>query len=412
MMKMDVGRRGRLFRLAFVFLMVGAFLTCPNRASSQTTEFPEIRPVVQAMCGKSLALLGESPVHGFGKTLTFKVELVRALVDQCHYNALVFESGLYDFLHIQEQLRSGRALTDSTIAAAIGGLWANKEVEPLIPFLRDRGTSGRLILGGMDDQLERGTWAQSGMSSDLTAYLPADDRARCLAILQKYMLWQYTADAPYEPQDKAGILDCLNRIDARIHETQPSHAPWRNDDAAMIDSLRRRFERDFPGPLPAGADETTWGTNARDRSMYQNFRWLLSRLPPHSKVIVWTATSHAAKELSSVPGDKDRIPLGSFLRHDFGSRAFVLGFSAYSGSYAFVNQPVRELSPAAENSLEGRAFAGRQGDAVYLSRRELRKIGPIAARPLGTNFVTTRWDKVLDGLVIFRREQAPVYLRH
>lgn len=54
------------------------------------------------MCGESVALIGESPVHGFGKTLEFKVEVVRRLIDDCHYNAVLFESGIYDFLIIQE----------------------------------------------------------------------------------------------------------------------------------------------------------------------------------------------------------------------------------------------------------------------------------------------------------------------
>jgi erythromycin esterase-like protein len=360
------------------------------------------------LCGKSVALIGEPPVHGFGKALGFKVELVRRLVDGCRYNAVFFESGIYDFLNIQEQLKSGHDLTDSMLAAAIGGLWANEEVQRLVPFLRERVTSGRVYLGGLDDQLARDTWAQKEMPAALAAHLPDDQKARCLAILQKHMLWQYTDVAPYGPEDKTRILGCLDSIGAQLGETS---APDRANALAIIDSLKRRFDRDFQN-VPAGMDADTLWVNERDRSMYRSFHWLLSQLPTHSKVIVWTATVHAAKELSTVPGDASRIPLGFYIYRDFRSRAFALGFSSYSGSYAMVGQPVRPLSPAPEASLEARSFAGRDGDTVYLSRRELRKIGPIAARPLGTKFTTARWDQVLDGLVIFRREQAPEYLRH
>lgn len=380
----------------------------PGRALGQTAESAAVGSVVHATCGKRIVLLGESPVHGFGETLTFKVQVVRALVDQCHFNAVIFESGLYDFLHLQEQLRSGDAVTDGMIAAAIGGLWDNKEVAPLLPFLRDRMMRGSLFVGGMDDQLGRGTWAQNGMAADLVRPLPEDARGRCQAILQRHLLWQYSADAPYGPPDKARILGCLDNIHARI--AGASDDPRREGNTAMIASLRRLFDRDFEGAPPAGMDAETRDTNARDWSMYLNLRWLLSRLPPHSKVIVWTATTHAAKELHSVPGDERRVPLGAFLQRDFGKRGFVLGFSAYSGSYAFVHQPVRELRQAPENSLESRSFAEKDGDVAYLSRRELRQEGPIAARPLGLSFVTTRWDEVMDGLVIFRQEHAPAYL--
>lgn len=395
----------RWFVCAAVFLLAGR-----SEAKSEPTKPMDVAPVVQAMCGRSVALIGESPVHGFGDTLTFKVELVRQLVDQCHYNAVFFESGLYDFLNIEKTVKAGQGATDSMIAAAIGGLWANKEVQPLIPFLRERVTSGGSYLGGLDDQLERGSWAQTGMASALVTSLEGDERARCLAILQRQTEWQYTSAAPYGPQDKARILGCLDRIDARLARTKATDAAWRDDDAAMIASLRRLLDRDFQD-APAGTVAGSLWDNERDRSMYLNFHWLLSQLPPHSKVIVWAATVHAAKELSSVAGDEKRVPMGFFIRRDFGKRAFALGFSADSGSYAFVGQPARQLSPAPPDSLEARSFAGRDTDTVYLSARELRKMGPIAARPLGTSFSTARWDEVLDGLVIFRHERTPEYLR-
>jgi erythromycin esterase-like protein len=286
----------------------------------------------------------------------------------------------------------------------------NKEVQPLIPFLRERVINGSLFLGGLDDQLGRGTWAQKEMPSDLVAYLEGDEKSRCLTTLQKHMLWQYTSEAPYGPQDKARILSCLDSIETRLSQTKTSDATWRDDDAAMIASLRTFFDRDFQD-VPAGTDPTTLSDNERDRSMYLNFQWLLSQLPPHSKVIVWAATTLVAKDLSTVPGHEDRIPLGYYIHRDFKSRAFALGFSAYSGSYAMVSQPIRPLSPAPPTSLESQSFAGRDSDTVYLSRSGLRKIGLIAARPLGTSFTTARWDEVLDGLVIFRHEQAPDYLK-
>jgi hypothetical protein len=260
----------------------------------------------------------------------------------------------------------------------------------------------------MDDQLGADTWAQHEMPSALAAYLPGEQKARCLAILRKHMLWEYTSDNPYGPQDKAGILVCLDSIGAHVSDTI---TPGRSDALAMIESLGRQFDRDFQA-VPAGMDANTLWTNERDRSMYLNLHWLLTRWPPGGKVIVWTATVHAAKELSTITGDGSRIPLGFYIHRDFGNRAFALGFSAYSGSYAMVGRPVQQLSPAPPGSLEARSLADHSGDAVYLSRSDLRMIGSIPARPLGTTFTTARWDEVLDGLVIIRRERAPDYLRH
>lgn len=401
-----------VFIVSLLIFTGTAFVPAVGQVAGPAAEIKDTEPVVHALCGKSVALLGESPVHGFGKTLEFKVELVRRLIDECHYNALFVESGTYDYINIQKKLKSGQDVTDSMISAAIGGLWATKEVQPLIPFLREKLKAGSVTLGGLDDQLGMGTYAQREMPSDLVQYLQGDERSRCVATLQKHMLWQYTDDAPYGPPDKARIVGCLDRIEARLSQPRESKAPWTEEDRAMIESLKRRFARDFPEKSTKSADpDVTWW-NERDRSMYLNFRWLLSRLPTQSKVIVWAATMHVAKDLSGVSGLDGRVPLGSYIRRDFKDRAFALGFSAYSGSYAFVSQPVRQLSAAPETSLEGRSLADRDSDTVYVSLKQLRKFGLVAARPLGTNFSTARWDEILDGLVIFREERAPGYLNH
>jgi erythromycin esterase-like protein len=368
--------------------------------------------IVHELCGKSVALLGESPLHGFGRTLEFKAALVPRLIDECHYNAFFVESGIYDFLNIQKRLKSGQEVTEPMITAAIGGLWATREVQPLVPFLLERAKTGRVTLGGLDDQLGRGTYAQREMPSDLVEYLQGDEKSRCMAILQRHMLWQYTDASPYSPKEKGLILGCLDSIETSLAKTSSSEAPFREYDRAMIDSLKRRFARDFRQDTPQGVDETILDVNDRDRSMYLNFQWLLARLPAHSKVIVWAANIHVAKDLSGVSGEENRLPFGSYVRRKFKGRAFALGFSAYSGSYAMTGQPVRQLSVAPGDSLEAQAFAGRESDTAYLSLKELRKFGSIPARPLGSSFKTARWSEVLDGMLIFRQEHAPEFVRH
>ena len=173
----------------------------------------------------------------------------------------------------------------------------------------------------------------------------------------------------------------------------------------MVASLKREFARDFTQDLP-GVDSGTRLLNARDGSMYQNFRWLVSKLPAGSKVIVWTATTHAAKDPRRVPGFESRVPLGKLLQDDYGARSFALFISAASGSYALARQPVQQLSPAPEGSLERRAFEGA-GDARYYGRNELHELGVIAGRALGTGFTTAMWDELCDGLVVFREERPP-----
>jgi erythromycin esterase-like protein len=387
---------------ALVLLRLGT-----GGASAQDVRAPEVDQVVHAACGRSVALLGESPVHGFGRTLEFKVAVARRLIDECHFRAFFIESGTYDFLHITTNLVSGRPVTRKMVAAAIGGLWATDEVDSLIPFLLDRVQSGALVLGGLDDQLARGTWAQLEMPAELADLLEGDAKSRCLATLTRHMLWQYGSETPYGPKDKSSILGCLDEMQAGLSSRRAHGESVSEENAAMIESLKRSLARDFTEDVPGGADANVASFNARDRSMYENFKWLKSRLPAGSKLIVWAATTHAAKSLAGVPGQERMIPLGSYIRAEFGDRAFALGFSALSGSYHMARQPGRDLSAAPTGSIEGRAFADNSADIRYFDARQLRGFGAIPARPTGTEFRTARWDHVLDGLVVFRSEHPP-----
>jgi hypothetical protein len=249
------------------------------------------------------------------------------------------------------------------------------------------------------------------MPSDLVEYLQGDEKARCLAILQRYTLWQYTDDSPYGPKDKALILGCLDSIESSLKKAPASTVPFRESYTAMVESLKRPLAWDFRQDVPKGVEEDILNRNDREQWMYQNFQWLLSRLTAHSKVIVWAANTHVARDLSGVAGEEGLIPFGSYVRREFKSRAFALGFSAYSGSYARTGQLVRPLSAAPGDSLEARAFAGRESDTAYFSSQELRKLGSIPARPLGTSFKTARWNEVLDGLLVFREEHPPDSVR-
>jgi erythromycin esterase-like protein len=338
---------------------------CGALASNSGTAKTDADMVVHDLCGKRIALLGESGTHGFGRTMQFKAELVRRLIDECHYSAFFIESGIYDFLNIQKKLKSGQEVTAPMIAAAIGKLWAVREVEPLIPFLLEKARTRKVVLGGLDDQLGMGTYAVSAMLSDLTEYLPREEKSQCLAILQKHMMTQYDSEVPHGSKEQALVGGCLDSIQTAVSKIQLKDAPLREYDSAMVESLKRCFARDFPQGAEPGISPAIQYSNGRDKSMYLNFRWLISHLPAHSKVIVWAATIHLAEDVSVVPGHEGWATLGPLIYRDFKSQSFVLGFSAYSGSYAAVTQPAHQLSPAPGNSLEGKAFANNDSDTLH-----------------------------------------------
>lgn len=363
---------------------------------------------LHAMCEKQIVLLGESPTHAFGEALQYKAELVQRLVKECHFQAVFFESGFYDYVHLERMLRAGQDVPRAAISAAIGGLWANQEVQALVPFLQQKVQAGTLVLGGLDDQVGAGTYASRAMADDLILPLHGAEKARCLGVLHRYFSWQYTQDSPYSPAAKDEVVACLNTIQAALPFVKASSS-FLEESNAMINSLQRNLSRNFTEDDFTQPDQERRWMQDRDHSMYLNYMWLQHRLPAHAKIIVWAATVHTAKSLHGVQGVTDRVTLGSYLYQEKKGKVFSLGFSAFAGTYAFTHQPVRDLTRAPSASVE--AWAVRLcDDACYLSSKQLHQRHRALGRLLGTDFQVASWDTVVDGLVVFRQEHAPAWI--
>lgn len=393
-----------------LFSCISLALSAQGQTATSTGTMAPADQVKHALCGEHVVLLGENPIHGFADTLDFKVQLVHRLVDECHFNALFIESGIYDFIHIERAISSHQNVSDSMISAAIGGIWANRETQALVPFLAEKVRAGSLTLGGLDDQLGAGTWASREMASDLVQPLQVDEKARCASIFQQHLLWKYTDDAPYGPADKEKILGCLNEIQSKL-ATVKENTTSAEQSKAMVQNLQRDIARNFTEDDFTKKDQVLKWMNDRERSMYMNYSWLKSQLPANSKIIVWAATVHTAKDLSGVAGFEGRVPLGSYIHKEENGKAFSLGFSAYSGEYSFTHGPVKQLSNAPPSSLEAQLFTHSVSDTAYLSREQLMQYGSIEARVLGPDFKAAQWGRILDGLISFRQERAPVWIK-
>jgi erythromycin esterase-like protein len=358
----------------------------------------ELDRLVGDLCDKQVVLLGEAS-HGDGQTFATKSALIERLIDECKFSAVFFESGLYDFLDLS---RAGGTVTPARLGGAIGAMWSSaKELEPLIASLARRAAAGQLALGGLDDQISStALYAQRELPVVLALYLEGEARPRCQAELARYTAWEFDEATPYSPVIRDRLLACLTDIGVAI--SRRGSAPGAAEHVAMVAALARLLERSFTEDAGAAFD-------ARDRSMFLSFQWLASRLPPRSKIIVWCATIHAAKDLSGLPRIGARVPLGAHVHRAYGDRAAAIGFSAHAGGYARIRKPPTELPIAPADSLEGQVFAQPGEDLRYVDREQLARLGTITARPVEYAFTAASWSQVLDGLVVFRRERPPQF---
>ena len=126
------------------------------QGSLQAASDPEpyaLDNLVSDVCTKNVVLLGEEPHHGGGNTLETKAELVRRLINRCGFNAVYFESSVYEFADLNARLGAGTSAPEQ-VADAIGGLWNTAiAIDPLVDYLYEQAAAGRIRLSGLDPQL-------------------------------------------------------------------------------------------------------------------------------------------------------------------------------------------------------------------------------------------------------------------
>ncbi|MFZ5469550.1 MAG: erythromycin esterase family protein [Myxococcota bacterium] len=363
--------------------------------------------VVRDVCDKRIVLLGEDANHGGGGTLAAKTALVTRLIDECQFSAVVFEASLAEFVDLNRAFAAGNA-SPAHVADAIGGLWSvARESDPLIAALFERAQRKQVVLAGLDGQIgSTNLYVQAGLTDELAGYLANPRRSACHAELQRHARWEYHDASPFDGATRERLRQCLTEIEAaasgRAQSTPAEEA------AAMAIAWRSAIEA-FDSTLSSSA-----GFNTRDRAMYQALQWHVTRLPQDSKIIIWCATVHAAKDLRGVPELAELIPLGSYVHRDFGEAAAAIGISALGGSFGRPKSPATGLVPAPADSLEARAFASEgSSDVGYLGRADLAKFGSGTARALNYSRLTDApWHEIIDGLLVLRQERTPTYVHN
>jgi erythromycin esterase-like protein len=389
---------------AVLVLLFGLAFPYPANASvpADSTDGNSLKAVTHDVCHRQVVMLGESATHGDGHTEAFKVALVERLVNECGFDSVFFEASHYEFINIARRLRTGQAVSVDQVSSAVGGLWKfDREFQPLVPFLLAKAQAGQISLGGIDDQLGQmgQDYANVEMVTDLTGFLPQQQRQDCSLALHRRIYSDYTEAARYSKSDRSQIATCLSDIQLAVAADKTTDLDGRAERQEMISAAQRWISRDFTSDA-----ELIVG---RDESMFQNFQWLRRQQSRRHKVILWAATVHIAKQGDPTWADHTGKNFGSYVHQEYGVRAFSLGFSALTGSYRQGRREVHELPVAPLDSLDAQALSGSGSDAVYVGPKQLAAIGTAPGAIFRHSYQTLRWANFLDGVVVFQMEQPP-----
>lgn len=342
--------------------------------------------VVEAFCDRQVVLLGELPTHGEARGFQAKAGIVRRLVEECGFEAVLFEAPIYDFLGFQQAVVRGEA-TPERLDRAIGGFWLTRGLSAWRSWLFEQAVDGRLVLGGLDDQVSASSDHARATLPDLIARGVTPDRSsECREAIERNLFWRYDDAHPFDDVEMMRLQEC-----ARAAAEGVDREGFDAAEVAMTVNLASLYDRQRDG----GPD--------RDEAMHRNFRWHADRLPADTRIIVWTATVHATLR----QGERDTKPLGARLSETMGDRLAAIGFSAFGGHSSMAGGPVRDLPDAPPGSLEAIATSADNA-RVYLSREALRELGIVSSRLFGRT-TSADWSLFFDAVVVIHEETAPIF---
>jgi erythromycin esterase-like protein len=247
------------------------------------------------------------------------------------------------------------------------------------------------VLGGLDDQTSvTSDYARTTLPSLVAASSSPQLASECEEAVARHLYWRHNSEKPFDDAEKMRLQQCVREATDAFVRAEANRATPRQ---AMLESFAGYVDRQRDAATPPD----------RDEAMYRNARWYIERMPAGSKVIIWTATVHAAREQGGLP----QQPLGLRLAAQWEGRVAAVGFTAYTGRSSMAGQPSKPLPEAPPGSLEARATEGNISWA-YLNASALRSIGHAPSRLLGS-FSTADWSTYFDAVVVIREEVAPTF---
>lgn len=317
--------------------------------------------LLELVGGARVVLLGEA-THGTQEFYRERARITSRLISELEFDAVAVEGDWPDAYRVDRYVR-GRS-QDAGAAEALGSfkrfpawMWRNREVVDFVAWLRSYNDFHAHQAGfyGLDlYSLYASIEAVLGYlwNHDGEAHARARERYSCFGGVRDLTEYAYQAGYGSGRSCEDEAVAQLLELQRRSQSGDEFFSAEQN--ARLVVNAERYYRTMFR------AQVSSW--NLRDRHMADTLLAIDERLSGQlgrpAKLVIWAHNSHVGDARATQMGRYGELSLGQLAREIYGSQAFNVGFTTYTGSVtaaASWDAPAElmRVLPAAPDSYEG-----------------------------------------------------------
>ena len=292
-------------------------------------DFSDLQFLKPLLKGKRLVMLGESG-HGVAEYSWMKARLIRFLHQEMGFDVLAFEGSMTGAYYVDKGISEKSA--DDSLYNAVFGTWHTEEVKQVFSYLKaSRKQSRPLAFAGFDIQNSSAHARTSAASlfKQMLGAIKSPLAARVDEIEKTLSQVKYASPSLEAVAEVSSfyreVLGALTMHHAKLEKAfarEPAIAKL------VVQEVQSRIKLvEF---LRLSASDPKSSSDVRDAMMAENLNFLLDKIYPDRKVIVWAHNAHIG---TGYPWNGVNKNMGAWIAETRKPETYSIGFFMGRGGH-------------------------------------------------------------------------------